>query len=104
MLFGNRQRSKTAAEEAIRDGDLDKAIGVLVKITKKSPDDIQAHKRLADLYQTLDRKKEAIAHYEIVATQYSEQGLLLRAIAACRSILELDPRKRRGNPDPRHPR
>lgn len=90
MLFGNSQRTKTAAEEAARDGDLAKAITQFTKVVQKNPDDLQSRKRLADLYQQVGDVVEAISHYEILAKAYAEQGLMLRAIAACRSILELD--------------
>lgn len=90
MLFGRSQRTKTSAEEAARDGDLVKAITQFSKVVQKSPDDLQSRKRLADLYQHVGDVVEAISHYEILAKAYAEQGLMLRAIAACRSILELD--------------
>ncbi len=55
------------------------------------PHDLRRRRALADLLAHLKKTAEAISHYQALAGVYAAQGLLFRAIAVCKTILELDP-------------
>ena len=53
-------------------------------------DDLTAQLRCGDLLRKMDRGTEAIGAYTRVAEVYAADGLLLKAIAACKLIMEID--------------
>lgn len=63
----------------------------LVDDVAAAPHDLRARRALADCCRGIGRFEEAIAHYQALAGAYAAQGLLFRAIAVCKTILELDP-------------
>ncbi len=92
MILSGLQRShKTKAEAARRKGDRKKAIELYEKALDKDPSDLKVRKELAALYAEEGETARAIAQFEAVAGAYAAAGLLLRAISACKTILELDP-------------
>jgi CRP-like cAMP-binding protein len=56
-----------------------------------APADVALRQRLADLCAWLGRSADAVRHFQQVAGHYASHGHLLKAIAICRVILELDP-------------
>ena len=62
----------------------------LVDDVDDSPRDLRCRRALADFQRELGRTNEAIASYQALAGAYAAQGLLFRAIAVCKTILELD--------------
>lgn len=79
-----------AAELAAR-GKVEKAAETYRSVLQVDPHDAASRQRLADLLRRADRVPEAVAEYAAVAEQYARQGLLAKAIALCKAILELDP-------------
>jgi cAMP-dependent protein kinase regulator len=63
----------------------------LVDDVAAAPHDLRARRALADCCKSIGRLEEAIAHYQALAGAYAAQGLLFRAIAVCKTILEIDP-------------
>ena len=63
----------------------------LVDDVEAAPHDLRRRRALADFQRGIGRFEEAIAHYQALAGAYAAQGLLFRAIAVCKTILELDP-------------
>ncbi len=61
-----------------------------------NPHDLRRRRQLADMLVTFGRRKEAIAHYEAIVGAFAASGLLFRAIAVCKVIIELDPKHRGG--------
>jgi cAMP-dependent protein kinase regulator len=57
----------------------------------KVPHDLKARRQRAELYRSVGRISHAVAEFQAVAGAYAAQGLLFRAIAICKLILELDP-------------
>jgi CRP-like cAMP-binding protein len=60
-------------------------------VLEADPRDAATRQRLAELLRRADRVAEAVEEYGRVADQYARQGLLAKAIALCKTILELDP-------------
>jgi len=79
-----------AAELAAR-GKVDKAAAAYRGVLEADPRDAATRQRLAEVLRRADRVPEAVAEYAAVADQYARQGLLAKAIALCKTILELDP-------------
>ncbi len=50
-----------------------------------------SRQRLAEVLRRAERIDEAVEEYAAVADQYGRDGLLAKAIALCKTILELDP-------------
>lgn len=79
-----------AAELAAR-GKVDRAAETYRSVLKADPRDAATRQRLAELLRRADRMAEAVEEYTAVADQYARQGLFAKAIALCKTILELDP-------------
>src|SRR5512141_311190 len=79
-----------AAELAAR-GKLDKAAESYRGVLEADPRDAATRQRLAEVLRRADRLDEAVEEYTAVADQYAHQGLFAKAIALCKTILELDP-------------
>ena len=71
-------------------GKFDKAIELYNEILAAEPDDLQTLLRAGDAYRRLGKDTEAVEAYEKVARGYGNDGLLLKAIAVCKMILEID--------------
>jgi cAMP-dependent protein kinase regulator len=79
------------AADALEGGVLDVASAAYLEIVRLSPDDLVARQRAAELLGKLGRAEKAIAHYRHLVGRYAADGQLLKAIATCKQILELDP-------------
>lgn len=55
------------------------------------PGDLRARRSLGDLYRSAGEIDGAVAQYQALVGAYAAQGLLFRAIAACKLVLELRP-------------
>jgi hypothetical protein len=62
------------------------------KTLREQPDNIEARLRLAAVYRDMGREANAIEEFGTASRLLARQGLALEAIAACKAILELDPR------------
>ncbi|HEY1098615.1 MAG TPA: cyclic nucleotide-binding domain-containing protein, partial [Myxococcota bacterium] len=63
----------------------------LLDDVERLPQDLRCRRALADCLRGIGRFEEAITHYQALAGAYAAQGLLFRAIAVCKTILEIDP-------------
>lgn len=79
------------AADALEGGVLDVASAAYLEIVRLSPDDLVARQRAAELLAKLGRAEKAIAHYRHLVGRFASDGQLLKAIAICKQILELDP-------------
>lgn len=86
------RKHKERASRLIAKGKLDDAIDELKKAVKLAPRDLTVRQRLAETYARLGNKEEAIREYQSVAGSYAADGLLLKAIAISKVILQIDPR------------
>lgn len=90
MSANKLRKLKDEAANLTQKGKLDKALKVYQQILEQDPDDLTAHLKCGDLLRKLERDDEAIDEYTQVAKVYAADGLLLKAIAACKLILEID--------------
>ncbi|MEL6760632.1 MAG: cyclic nucleotide-binding domain-containing protein [Myxococcota bacterium] len=90
MSANKLRKLKDEAAKLTQKGKLDRALEVYQSILEQDPEDLTAQLKCGDLLRKLERDDEAIAAYTKVAEFYAADGLLLKAIAACKLILEID--------------
>ncbi|QRK04494.1 cyclic nucleotide-binding domain-containing protein [Archangium violaceum] len=81
---------KDKAAQLFASGRLEEALSEYEIVAHSAPEDLGSRQKVAELLQRLGRKKEAVETYESVAMAWARQGWLLRAIALCKVILQLD--------------
>ena len=84
------RRLKDSAAKYYARGKYDKALLAWQKVVEKDPADLSSRLRLGDVYRRVDQPARAVSCYREVAGFYARDGLLLKAIAACRLILEVE--------------
>ena len=84
-------RLKEDASRLIAKGKLEEACDCYEKVVKLDPRDLTARQKLAEIYGRLGRTERAVHVYQSVAGCYAADGLLLKAIAVCKIILQIDP-------------
>jgi CRP-like cAMP-binding protein len=84
------RKLKDEAAKLVQKGRLDKALEAYDEILREDAGDVTAHLKRGDILRKLERPPEAIEAYTRVAETYAADGLLLKAIAACKLILEID--------------
>ncbi|MCK5687881.1 cyclic nucleotide-binding domain-containing protein [Myxococcota bacterium] len=84
------RKLKDDAAKLLQKNKVDKALKVYGQILDIDPGDLTALLKCGDIYRKLDKREEAIDAYTKVAKTYAADGLLLKAIAACKLILEID--------------
>lgn len=82
---------KDKAAQLFASGMLEEALTEYEIVAHFAPEDLGSRQKVAELLQRLGRRKEAVETYESVAMGWARQGWLLRAIALCKVILQLDP-------------
>jgi CRP-like cAMP-binding protein/tetratricopeptide (TPR) repeat protein len=84
------RKLKDKAADLAERGKLDKAASVYADVLEEEPDDVSTRQKRADVLRRAGRLEDAIAEYSIVAERFGKDGLLIKAIAICKTILELD--------------
>ncbi|WP_395855342.1 cyclic nucleotide-binding domain-containing protein [Cystobacter fuscus] len=82
---------KDNAAQLFASGLWEAALAEYRHITRAAPEDLASRQKVAELLQRLGRKQEAIETYTDVAKAWARQGWLLRAIALCKLVLQLEP-------------
>jgi cAMP-dependent protein kinase regulator len=82
---------KDRAAQYITRGRPDLALAEYTKVVLAQPTDIVTRQKVAELYQRLGRREDAVREYQHVAGRYAVDGQLLKAIAICKNILNLEP-------------
>jgi CRP-like cAMP-binding protein len=72
-------------------GKWDRALIEYRKAIQLAPNEIVLRQKAAEILTRLNRKAEAVREYQAVAGRYAVDGLLLKAIAISKVILQLDP-------------
>lgn len=85
------RKLKDKAAEAVGKGKLDKAAELYREAADGDPRDVATRQKLADTLRRAGRTAEAIRAYRDVADRFGKDGLLIKAIAISKTILELDP-------------
>jgi cAMP-dependent protein kinase regulator len=89
-----RQRKDKAAE-LLASGEVEAALSEYQKAVEEVPEDLTSRRKVAELFQCLGRRKEALLTYETLADAWARRGWLLRAVALCKIILQIEPRHER---------
>jgi CRP-like cAMP-binding protein len=85
------RKLKEDASRLIAKGKLDEACDCYEKVVKADTRDLTARQKLAEIYARLGKTERAVHVYQSVAGSYAADGLLLKAIAVCKIILQIDP-------------
>jgi len=85
-----RELKDRAAELAAK-GKLERAAGVYREVLAADPRDVATLQKLAEVLRRAGDLRPAIEAYRQVAERFGRDGLLIKAIAICKTILELDP-------------
>ena len=85
------RKLKDKAAEAAAKGKLDKAADLFREALKGDPRDVATRQKLAEVLRRAGRTDEAVEAYRAVADRFAHDGLLIKAIAISKTILELDP-------------
>jgi cAMP-dependent protein kinase regulator len=83
---------KDKAVELLAKGKLDAAAEACRTVCRMAPTDMAARQKFAEVLARAGKKDEAIKEYELVANRYANDGLVLKAIAISKVVLQLDPR------------
>lgn len=86
------RKHKERASRMIAKGKYDDALEEYLKAVKIDPRDLSVRQKLAETYARMGKTQSAIREYQSVAGAYAADGLLLKAIAINKVILNLDPR------------
>lgn len=86
------RRLKEDASRLIARGKVAEAAELYQKLVSADRKDLAGRQKLAELYGRLGRTHDAVREYQSVAGSYAADGLLLKAIAVCKIILQLDPK------------
>jgi CRP-like cAMP-binding protein len=88
---GHVARLKDKAARLFGKGRYDKAVLAYREVVAADPRDMSSRLRLGDAYRRIGKANEAVACYGEVADYYARDGMLLKAIAACKLVLEVKP-------------
>src|SRR5439155_2450089 len=83
---------KDSVAEYLKKSKFDKAAELLEELAAAEPKDMQHRLRLGDCYRRLGDPQKSVAQYEAAARHFAEEGQLIKAIAAVKIVLEIDPR------------
>src|SRR5256884_5360192 len=86
------RKLKDSAAEYLKKSKFEKAAEVLEELVQAEPKDMQHRLRLGDCYRKLEQPQKSITQYDAAGRYYADQGQLIKAIAAVKVILEIDPR------------
>ncbi len=85
------RRIKDRAADLAAKGRFDKAAELYRDAARADPRDVAAAHRLAEALRKAGREEESLSVYREVAGRYAREGLLAKAVAVCKVVLEIDP-------------
>ena len=86
------RKLKDKAAELAAKGKLEKAAEVYRELLGADPRDVASRQKLAEVLRRAGEVAQAVEVYAQVAERFARDGPLIKAIAICKTILELDPR------------
>jgi CRP-like cAMP-binding protein len=93
MARPDPRKTKDEAAEHVSRGRWKKALDCYRTLEKLEPNDGSWPQKLADMHRRLAQVEDATAALIRAADIYAKNGFLLKAIAVCKLILEIDPRR-----------
>jgi CRP-like cAMP-binding protein len=91
MTMADLRKLKDKAAELAAKGKVEKAAELFREIVRADPRDVASCQKLADVLRRGGEIAEAVDRYASVAERFARDGLLIKSIAICKTILELDP-------------
>jgi cAMP-dependent protein kinase regulator len=85
------REAKDRGAEMLAQGKLDAALAAFREVVKAAPQEPAHRQKVAEVLQRMGKKPEAITEYQATAELYARAGWMLRAIALCKVILQLEP-------------
>ncbi len=82
---------KDEAASLLRKGKYAKALVLYKKVIGETPDDYSCYNNIGYIHRKLGHKQEAVKIFEELTDLYAEQGFLLKAIATCKVVMDIDP-------------
>ncbi len=82
---------KDEAAAWLRKGKHAKALKLYQKVLQADPGDYSVYNNMGYLYRRLGHRDEAVEIFTQLTDLYAEQGFLLKAVATCKVVLEIDP-------------
>lgn len=86
----NPRELKDIATDHFRKGRFAKAADAYLALSKAEPQEPQHFIKLGDSYRRDGRKEQAVEAYRGAVNLYANRGVVIKAIAACKLILEID--------------
>ena len=91
MNLDKLRKHKDEAARQLAKGRVKEALDELLQVQKLDPHDLANRQKVGDLHRKLNNNADAIKAYQAVSGAYAADGLLLKAIAVCKIILQIDP-------------
>lgn len=91
MLNPTIKELDRAAAQALAQGDLDRALQLSLELERREPGEANWARRTALVLHRQDRRTEEAAALARAARSFAAKNDVVRALAVCRSILEIDP-------------
>lgn len=85
------RKLKDSVTESLKKGKFEKAVDQLEELIGLEPREIAHRLKLGDAYRKIGEREKSIASYQFAAKAYGDEGQLIKAIAAVKVILEIDP-------------
>jgi CRP-like cAMP-binding protein len=85
------REAKDRGAQMLAKGNLEEALAAFRMVLKAAPQELAYRQKVAEVLLRMGRKPEAIAEYQATAESWARTGWLLRAIALCKVILQLEP-------------
>jgi CRP-like cAMP-binding protein len=86
------RKLKDQAAKAVEKRNYDKAAELYLQIAQLEPDDADWRQRAGEALRKTDDHAAAAAQFVLAAEGYAKAGFLLKAIAVCKVVLQIDPR------------
>lgn len=86
-----KRQIKDQAASLLREGKYQKALELFQQVAAEDPNDYSARRNVGYLLRKLGRSDEAVEVFVKLANEYAADGFMLKAIATCKVVLEIDP-------------
>ncbi len=91
-MADNVRKWKDQAATQLRKGKYAKALSLFLKVVDADPLDFSCHNNIGYIHRKMGNFPEAAQVFGELTELYAKQGFLLKAIATCKVVLEIDPK------------